>query len=124
MLAFTLLASLASAINWLFVLGSIGALPPFPATIREVGRSIAREAQPFFLPTTAVVCAYNLDAQFIHGSFGDRFLYALGLVANILFYSVYKDDDDDRWRKRRKKVTEAIKRVGSRLVVSPQGAPS
>jgi hypothetical protein len=51
-----------------------------------------------------------------------RFLvYAI----NFLVWRAFRDvDDDDRWKRRRRKATESIKRIGARLIITPttQGA--
>ncbi len=59
-----------------------------------------------------------LDAM-IHGrdvNTADTFYAALGAA---MWYMVYRIiGDDDRWAKRRKKLAEKIKRLGSRLIVA------
>ncbi len=47
------------------------------------------------------------------------FMNLLNWVAQMWFF---RNDKDDRWKRRRGKVAETIRRVGSRLVVAPRPA--
>lgn len=118
--AFTVLAYLASSVTILFVITSVAATLPIDTIWRDVGRTIAAEVRPFYLPAVTVSYAYDFQSHFVHGTAIQRLFYAVGLAGGLAFYWMY-NDDDDRWRKRRKKLTEKITRAGSRLVVSPQG---
>lgn len=86
--------------------------------IADFLRTIRAELQPFYLPTVAVLLV--LDTM--SGEINDPWI-ALNNAARFVLWVLYRnlDDDDDRWKRRRAKVKEKIKRVGSRLVVVPAG---
>jgi hypothetical protein len=81
-------------------------------------RFLYHELKPFYLPALA---AYPV-LLVLHG--GDVTVGELVYVGfSVLNWFVFKDgvDDDDRWKRRLRKLAERIERSGSRLVVVPAG---
>lgn len=63
--------------------------------------------------------------QFNRGQAHLMWLNFLWLAVQLFVWRSLRDvDDDDRWKRRRRKATEAVKRVGARLIITPttQGA--
>jgi hypothetical protein len=79
--------------------------------------TVSAELHPF-IPYLVVA---NLAVSVWGEPFTDQpvyyFIAGLGLVNWFL-----DRDDDDRWKRRRRKAAGAVKRVGARLVVAPAGA--
>lgn len=73
------------------------------------------ELRPFYLPAWVLWAAAGIATGHNHPS--DLIAYGFGLVNWI----VYRDigDDDDRWRRRRKRLVEKIAQHGGKLVVVP-----
>jgi len=95
---------------------SFGAKPdnnPWLAGLRWV----VSELRPLYLPAVLVLIAdYSLRGQLI----GWNLLWSAGMVFNWFYF---KDEGDDRWKRRRKKATEKVKALASgRLVAVPVGA--
>lgn len=80
-----------------------------------VAFAIRAEIRPL-VPTLAVVDLF-CTLMVVH-SLGNRVM-AVAVCALALFLYVKEEDDDDRWKRRRKKVTDKIKAIGHKLVVSP-----
>ncbi len=82
-------------------------------------RTVFFEIKPFALPLIAVM--------HISATWGDPHPYNPGQMFSTGISLAYwwmvrnKKDDDDRWKRRRTKVTEAVRQVGGRLVVVPEG---
>ena len=87
-----------------------------PADIPQALCFIHNELKPFYLPALAVSTVLGCLDGFswntaVHAGFG------------VLNWFLFKDlDDDDRWKRRKKKLAEKVSRSGSRLVVQPTGA--
>lgn len=85
-----------------------------PPKVLVICRFIYHEGKPFYWPMQAVTMI-SMAAR-------DTPIWAQ--VANLAVYTylwwAYKDidDDDDRWKRRKKKLTEAVKRVGGKLIVA------
>lgn len=82
-------------------------------------RWVVSELRPLYLPAVLVMIA---DESLRGKLFGwDLFWSAMSILA----YFIYKNEGDDRWKRRRKKAAEKVKALASgRLVVVPSGAPS
>ena len=83
----------------------------------EAIRSIYHEIKPFYWPVALVT-------DLLPGFAKDPIVWAANWVnwwnvmASVILWLVCHDmDEDDRWKRRRKAVAEAVKRVGDRLVV-------
>ena len=85
---------------------------------RLVG-AVFHELRPFYLPATAV--AFLADSMLGHPNLMWR-LIVLGI--NLWNWWQYKDagDDDDRWKRRRKRLAERVSEVAGRLTVVPARA--
>lgn len=87
-----------------------------PDRLLSMLRTVVVEVRPFYLPAVGVRAVQMLAD-------GEPWWSAVVLVlAGWLNWWMWRDKDDDRWKRRRRKATEAIKRVGSRLVAVPAGA--
>lgn len=78
-------------------------------------RSVVSELRPLYLPAVVVIVAYHTQTHALLGwnTFGD--------ACYVLNWFFYKDEGDDRWKRRAKKAAEKITRRGARLVVVPAG---
>lgn len=82
---------------------------------RHPCRFIWAELRPFYLPAVVLtIVGKVMDAPLSGWDL-------LNIASAVWVWWLLKDvsDKDDRWKRRRKKAAEAIKRVGSRLVVVP-----
>ena len=85
---------------------------------RDILRDLYHELRPFYW---AAVIAMHIDPITKGGApaYLLNWVHYLGWGGHVWIWLVYKDiDDDDRWKRRRKKLAEAVKRVGDRLVVT------
>lgn len=106
----------------------------FPAVLLSVGPVFGRglpdsrfrrvlvilraEVRPFYLPAM-VVCMAEETAQ---GELtGWRVLVE---ILAVMAWWAFKGEDDDRWKRRRKRVQAKIAQVGAKLVVVPAPAGS
>jgi hypothetical protein len=80
-----------------------------------LGRWLFFELRPFYLPALGVYMGIQLASKV------PSWINWLTFAIDLAIWFFYKDfkDDDDRWRKRRNKASQAIARVGARLVVVP-----
>jgi hypothetical protein len=93
---------------------------PGETVLTTVARTIWAEGRPFYLP--AVVADAVLDAVEATTLLGQASAI-VGLVVGMFCWYVFKDiDDDDRWRRRKRKVANRVAQVGARLQVAPAGA--
>lgn len=80
------------------------------------------EIRPFYLPLVVAnyVATVVADGHVVNGPAGFSF------AMNLFNWWMYRNagDDDDRWKRRRRKVTDAVSRVGSRLVPAPVAGTS
>lgn len=84
-------------------------LPKWADLVAHVARTLHAELRPFYLPATVFVIARSLPHQ--HSPWdliGDAFV--------IVCYWVCTLDDDDRWKRRRKRVADRIKATVAGLV--------
>lgn len=114
-----LIYRIADTIEWLV---------PFVIILRMVGKLITGEAPPFiqhaffelrplYLPAHVIVVAY----QIAHGSLD----WANAVLGFGLAWVIWQfKDDDDRWKRRRKKLAEKVEQVGGKLTVIPVGSPA
>jgi hypothetical protein len=87
-------------------------------------RFIAAETKPFYLPSVLI---YWGTFRFTNDDPGPLWLNAIFIAVDLtmwLFFRNHNPDDDDRWKRRRKKVSESIKKVGARLVIVPVPTPT
>lgn len=85
---------------------------------RDMFRTIYHELKPFYW---AAVLALNMDDVTKHGIivYLLNWTHYLSWAGFIYIWVAFRNlDDDDRWKRRRKKLAEAVKRVGDRLVVT------
>jgi hypothetical protein len=82
-------------------------------------RAVFHELKPFYLP--AVVVAYITGCLYAGDVIDGR---RIGVFAIQLFsWWGYKgEDDDDRWKRRAKKVADRVKVTGGKLAVVADGA--
>jgi hypothetical protein len=76
-------------------------------------RLVFTELRPLYLPAVIIIIARDAQQHRLLG--WDSLLDACWLVDWWLF----KDEGDDRWKRRRAKLVAAIRRRGARLVVVP-----
>jgi hypothetical protein len=85
----------------------------------EVIRAVFHELRPFYWPA---FCVETVAEAWLDQPFG--FWQAVGIASTVFCWWFYKDiDKDDRWKRRKAKLADKVRRAGSRLVVSPAGAP-
>lgn len=101
-----------------WVVRRLGLNPPrWVDLVAHVARTLHAELRPFYLPATVFVIAHSLPHQ--HSPWdliGDAFAAACYWVCTL--------DDDDRWKRRRKRVADRIKATVAGLVVVPEGVPA
>ena len=103
---------------FLFVVGMLGGLQfPRGDHRRRWLNRLAWELKPFYLPALGVNLWCRLAFYDTPMHWLEWILQAMGLVTYL--FAKHFLDDDDRWKRRAKKARDAIKRVGSRLVVVP-----
>lgn len=84
--------------------------------LRAASVWVISELRPFYLPAVGL----RIADLVVHGEMtGWNIFFSASALA--LWWFV-KDEGDDRWKRRRAKVTEKIARRGARLVVLPAGA--
>ncbi|MCX5066953.1 hypothetical protein OOJ91_13960 [Micromonospora lupini] len=83
----------------------------------SLARNLFHELRPFYLP--AVVVAFVAS-----GMLGVGWVRWLNLALNLWSWWVFRDldDDDDRWKRRRKRLVERVSVVDGQLRVVPGGA--
>jgi len=83
-----------------------------------VPRWVLSELRPLYLPAALLLIADDsLRGNLFHP------WTIVGDACSIWNWLIFKDEGDDRWRRRRKKVTEKVKALASgRLVAVPVGA--
>lgn len=97
------------AIQWI---GLTGGKAP------DMLRAIRAELRPFALPLAlaySVPGVLETHSAWSYGSLGFA-------VLNWLLLRHLKDDDDDRWKRRKQKLAEKVAEVGGKLQVVPAGA--
>lgn len=88
-----------------------------PARVLAACRFIFHEGKPLYLTSLLVSAAKQAPSG------EPSWLTALWLASMVWLYSVYRDaDDDDRWKRRKKKLKDAVKALNGRLVVAPAGS--
>jgi hypothetical protein len=84
----------------------------------QISRTIWAELRPFYLPMVCCLIAKHV----MEGVMLD---YSLSHAFQLLNWFAFKDiDNDDRWKRRKKKLTEKVKERAGRLVVVPAGQES
>ena len=80
------------------------------------------ELRPLYLPACAAYWAEHLLFDHIDG--WERWWIPFGVLIDLVTWWFYKDryGDDDRWQRRAKRVSDVVRNVGHRLVVTPAGA--
>lgn len=76
-----------------------------------------RELRPFALPLWLVSTGPDLV---VHPNWGTRIAFGFGAVAWLVIR--FDKDDDDRWKRRRKRLASKVAEVGGRLQVVPAGS--
>ncbi len=84
--------------------------------VAQIAHTICVELHPFRWIIFAGVYLPRFWSPIWDTSWWDYLFAGLGILLCVI---VKHHDDDDRWKRRKKKAAEVIKRVGSRLVVSP-----
>lgn len=89
---------------------------------RDFFRNVYHECKPFYWPAVIVMIAGDVyPHSFI--TYVLNWVHWLNLVTFWIAWIACKDvDDDDRWKRRRRKLAEAVKSIGSKLVVVPAPA--
>jgi hypothetical protein len=117
----TLLAALSSILIQAWCLSGAGAtLSKWVGAQRPLAffRGVLSELRPFYLP--AVVALYVAGGIKTGRPFRLGDLFGVGIQLACWF--AYKDDGDDRWKRRREKLAEKVAESGGKLVVVPVGA--
>lgn len=118
-----LLVALAGTVKMAFLGSSIAleltkSLPG--SALRPNARWVWAETRPFYLPAVVFGIAHTAYQGELRGL--EIFFAFCGLVSWWLLKDV--DDNDDRWKRRRKRLAERVSRVGSRLAVVPASGPA
>lgn len=81
-------------------------------------RAVRSELRPFALPLALGSYLPNLVN-------GMSFWNYIGLAIALACWALYRhdQDDDDRWKRRGKKVAEKVAQVGGKLVLVPAASP-
>jgi uncharacterized membrane protein len=98
----------------------ISAMQFFGARAPRIVRAVFHELKPFYIPAAVVVL---LADTMLHRGLLSRLITLAAMVANWFFYRNL-DDDDDRWKRRKAKLAEQVRQVGSRLTVAPAEVPA
>lgn len=92
-----------------------------PQKVVTVCKFIFHEFKPFYWPSVALTAIS-------YGAKGTPVWLTAGMIGiNWFNWYVYKDadNDDDRWKRRKKKLAKTVKQVGGKLVVTaPEPAAS
>jgi hypothetical protein len=109
--------TLYGQLAWACSYAARGLLRVWGRSVPSVVTWVFFEGRPF-IPT--VVAGYCLSGALVHGTdgMGTRAFCAVGVLAGWCA-ACFEKDDDDRWRKRRAKAAERVRRVGARLQVVP-----
>ncbi len=105
------------------MMGNIGSVWIFSSMFFDqsaLARKLFFELRPFF-PTTRT--AYWILLM-VDGPLKWWNYIFMGLDVVCWFVLKNRQDDDDRWNRRKKKVTEKVKALGGKLTVVPTGASS
>lgn len=86
-----------------------------PERVMRLCVTLASELRPLYLPAVVLQIAADAMAGRLLG--WNAFFHGFALLA----WWIFKDEGDDRWRKRRKRIREKVARRGARLVVIPAG---
>lgn len=89
---------------------------------RGVIRDLFNEIRPFYLTLVAV----HYCAEVVADGHVVNVWAGVGFGIQILNWFLFRNSggDDDRWKRRGRRVAEKVTQVGSRLTVVPAGAPS
>lgn len=110
-----------STVSWLSASMFLYVFENANAALLTVARWMYAELRPFYLPCAIVIITRNVvTGDILHG------LTWLGDFFALLCWFSFKDIDidDDRWKRRKARVLEKVKRLGSRLVVVPASGES
>lgn len=111
----------ADVINWVMPLIIILYIIT-PKLFGERPRIISHvffELRPLYIPAHIIVAIHHLT----HNPTGnDWFDLTVGFALAWMMWR-YKDDDD-RWKRRRRKLAEKVEAVGGKLTVVPVGSPA
>ena len=88
--------------------------PPWIDRVAHIARILFAELRPFYLPAFIFWTAGDLPG---HHSPIDMIGNAFGVAA---YWACRLDDNDDRWKRRRKRITDRIKATVEGLVVVPE----
>lgn len=110
-------------IDWIFIypIYIVWCYAAFIAKIIGIQRftKIAAELRPFVVPSIV----FHIVAHILEGRYMEQWGWFLAIMDALMFliWHFYKDvGDDDRWKKRRRKVAEKVKSLSNgRLVVVP-----
>ena len=99
--------------GWAGVILSINRIVAFKPKFVAFCKTIFFEFKPFYLPSLYLSV---FEGAVTHMSWGWN---AAALLIGLFNYWMFRDlhDDDDRWKKRRKKLAEKVEQVGGKLVV-------
>lgn len=88
----------------------------FLGYVHRTIKNIYLEIKPFYLSVVIVyITSLSVQGKMLNGwNIWSSFIW-------LVCWWVYKNvlDDDNRWKKRKKKVLDKVRRLGSRLVVVP-----
>lgn len=90
---------------------------------KEIFQTIFWEMRPFYWPSVVALWMLGIvpdpvawAADWINWAYIPAFYLTWRWLKDV------DDDDDDRWKRRRRRAAEAVKSIGSRLVVVPAPA--
>jgi hypothetical protein len=87
-------------------------------------RFMAAEFKPFYLPAVFVYWGTFRFTNDDPGPLWLNFLFALLDLAMWFIFRNHNPDDDDRWKRRRKRAADEVRKVGARLVIVPTPVPT
>jgi hypothetical protein len=89
----------------------------WPRLSRPWMRTLKAEAYPFY--PAAILIDLGVDLWGDHGAGFDFYSLVMHTVA-LLGWLLWDNDDDERWKRRRRKLAQRVARAGARLVVVPE----
>lgn len=90
-----------------------------PEKLLRAVRHYYHEVRPFYL----FLLLFDVVITALFQPSVPVWLNALSLLVGLFCWRIYRDiDDDDRWKRRKKKLADKVKAIGTRLVVVPAGS--
>lgn len=89
----------------------------------SLARRVLAELRPFYLPAVAFCAGHDLMAAAVERDGGRAVVVSIGVAFALLCWFAFRNlGGDDRWKRRRRRAVERVRRAGARLTVTPAPA--